>query len=280
MKTIFKWALVLPIIASLGLQSCTKDDDTSTSPKPKSPVDGKELIFTAQSIDADFDVKVYADEPLFVGYNRLYVMAYQLGTSKVITDAHVTFMPEMAMMTGMTHSCPVESPEEVVTSNGVFEGAVVFVMPSGGGTWKLGLIVHNHVNNIEDTVESEVTVVSPTDVRMYSFLSQVDSTPMFVSLVSPLNPEVGKNDFELVVHQRLSMMDWPAVSGLTVEITPEMPSMGHGSPGNVNPVYSSMGHYANGTVNYTMNGLWHINTVLKNSNGDIVDDAGRFEQTL
>jgi hypothetical protein len=279
MKTLVKWALVLPLTASLGMQSCSKEED-NPSPKPKSPVEGKELIFAGQSIDADIDVKVYADEPLFVGYNRLYVMAYQLGTSNIIKDAHVTFVPEMSMMTGMTHGCPVESPEEVVTSDGVFEGVVVFVMPSGGGTWKLGVQVHNHINNIDGLVESEVTVVSPGDVRLYSCLSQVDSTSIFISLVKPLMPDVGKNDFELVVHQKLSMMDWPFVSGLSVEITPEMPTMGHGSPDNVNPVYTSMGHYANGTVNYTMNGLWYVNIVVKDANGDVVDDAGRFEQTL
>ena len=50
------------------------------------------------------------------------------------------------------------------------------------------------------------------------------------------------------------MMSWPADSSLSVTITPEMPSMGHGSPNNINPVHVGKGHYK-GKVNLILKSL-------------------------
>lgn len=67
-------------------------------------------------------------------------------------------------------------------------------------------------------------------------------------------------------------MNFPPVSDLTVEITPEMPSMGHGSPNNVNPVYIENGHYK-GKVNFTMTGDWRIHLTLKKGDRLITNKA-------
>ena len=57
------------------------------------------------------------------------------------------------------------------------------------------------------------------------------------------------------------MMTFPAEDNFSITMTPEMPSMGHGSPNNVNPVLTKNGHYK-GKVNFTMTGDWRINLVL------------------
>jgi hypothetical protein len=54
------------------------------------------------------------------------------------------------------------------------------------------------------------------------------------------------------------------VNDYSIVLTPEMPSMGHGSPNNVNPTFSSNGHYT-GKVNYTMTGDWRLNLSLSQS---------------
>jgi hypothetical protein len=69
-----------------------------------------------------------------------------------------------------------------------------------------------------------------------------------------------------------SMMSFPPSTDLTVEITPEMPSMGHGSPNNVNPVHTQNGHYV-GTANFTMTGDWRIHLTIKEGNRLITDKA-------
>jgi hypothetical protein len=80
-------------------------------------------------------------------------------------------------------------------------------------------------------------------------------------LILPDEPVVGVNDFEILVNKKVSMMDWPPDESFLITIEPEMPTMGHGSPNNVNPVHEGMGHYR-GKVNFTMTGYWKVNLVF------------------
>jgi len=74
------------------------------------------------------------------------------------------------------------------------------------------------------------------------------------------------------------MMSWPADSTYTFVITPEMPSMGHGSPNNVNPVHVGNGHYK-GKVNFTMTGEWKVNIAVQ-KNGNTISKNAFFTITF
>ena len=99
---------------------------------------------------------------------------------------------------------------------------------------------------------------------MVNSLIAPDSTKYLVTMVKMDKPKVGMNGCEFLIHKRQSMMMFPPVTDLSLEMTPDMPSMGHGSPNNVNPTHVSNGHYK-GTVNFTMTGEWRITLVLKKS---------------
>jgi hypothetical protein len=73
------------------------------------------------------------------------------------------------------------------------------------------------------------------------------------------------------------MMAFPAVSNCDVTIEPSMPSMGHGSPNNINPVHMADGHYM-GSVNFTMDGEWLIEVSVLEGSTEI--GAIDFEVTL
>jgi hypothetical protein len=75
------------------------------------------------------------------------------------------------------------------------------------------------------------------------------------------------------------MMDWPYEPYLAVEIEPEMPSMNHGSPNNVNPTHIGDGHYK-GVVNFTMTGWWRVNMKIKDGEGNILTDDVYFDITF
>ena len=94
-------------------------------------------------------------------------------------------------------------------------------------------------------------------------------------MVMPASWNVGLNKFEFTIHKMESMMSFPAVTDMTVEITPEMPSMGHGSPNNVNPVHTGNGHYS-GTVNFTMTGDWRIHLKIT-QNGRVISEKAYFD---
>ena len=75
------------------------------------------------------------------------------------------------------------------------------------------------------------------------------------------------------------MMSWPYEPYLNVEIDPQMPSMNHGSPNNVNPVHIENGHYL-GVVNFTMTGWWQVNLLIKDGEGNILADDVFFDITF
>ena len=266
-------------MASVVMVSCNKDDDDNPTPTPpNNPVEGKVLLFEGNSSEAEVDVKVYTDVAAFSGYNKLYVMLYEQGSKTVVKNAKVTFMPEMEMM-NHTHSCPVESPTSTTPTDGLFEGAVVFVMPTSGmGEWYMDVLVENKENGKNGSVRGNFTVVDPAERKMFSFISPTDGAKIFVSLVEPMNPDVGENKFTVTVHAKESMMSWPAVTDFTVEYLPWMPTMGHSSP-FVNPTHSEMGHYV-GEVNYTMTGLWHVYITVKDKDGTVLLDADDKDENL
>ena len=92
-------------------------------------------------------------------------------------------------------------------------------------------------------------------------MTGTDSLSYFITLVEPMHPEVGLNDIEITIHVKETMMAFPPVEDLIIEMVPTMPSMGHGSPNNENPVHTAYGHYL-GKVNFTMTGDWRIDLTI------------------
>jgi hypothetical protein len=147
------------------------------------------------------------------------------------------------------------------------------------GTWKLGVSVHNHKYDKEGEAEFDITVDNPATSILSVFTSQsADSSKLVLSLVQPTAPKVGMNDIEFTIHKKADMMNFPADNSYTIEITPEMPSMGHGSPNNVNPVNTGNGHYK-GKVNFTMTGEWKVNVAVKKE-GNTVSKKAYFNITF
>jgi hypothetical protein len=266
------------IIFSSLLFSCTDDNDVQIN-----PLDGYTKLNEGYALGAKAKVELWGQKNFFMGYNKLIAVVYDsLNLKEKITDAHVHFLPLMTMkMNGMTsqHSAPVEDPAEEPVDD-VFPGAIAFVMPSSdGGTWTLGVSVHNHKYDKEGVAKFNITVGNPATPVMNVFTATTpDQTKLVLSLLQPSAPKVGMNDIEFTIHLKETMMSWPASNDYTIEITPEMPSMGHGSPNNVNPVSSGNGHYK-GKVNFTMTGEWRINVLVKKG-GIPVSSGLYFDITL
>lgn len=250
MKTKFIVSIVFSFVLSLFLISCNDDESTVN------PLEGLQKITEGFAMGAAAKVEVWAAEPLFTGYNPIVIVLKDSVTGKNITDAHIHLHPMMYMTSGMNHACPYENPEEEAV-HGVFPASITFVMPTGDmGYWELSVHVHNHLNDKEGEAELDIEVGSPELARLRSFTTG-DGTNYFISYYFPSRPKVGINDIVVVAYTRQDAMNWPAVNDLAFEMEPEMPSMGHGSPNNVNPAFTANGHYA-GKVNFTMTGDWRI----------------------
>lgn len=262
MRTKFSKIIYILTLAII-LISCKNEVETI----PVNPLDGLIKLKEGYATGASVKVEIWGKKNFYMGYNQLIVVLLDsTNLSDTIKDAHIHFMPLMTMGTGMMvmkHACPVENPAEEPV-NGVFPGAVAFVMPStSDGNWTLGVMVHNHLIDKEGTANLGITVDNPeTSVMSVFTASTADSTKLVLSILQPVKPIVGMNDIEFTLHRKESMMSWPHDSTYTIEITPEMPSMGHGSPNNVNPVHVANGHYK-GKVNFTMTGEWRVNVAVK-----------------
>ena len=220
------------------------------------------LLKLKEGYAAGAKVEVWAKKNFFQGFNNLTIVLLDSANTKdTLKDAHIHLLPYMTMP-GMKHACPVENPATIAV-NGVFQGSIAFVMASMGGTWDLGIKVHNHKTGKGGTAMfTNITVDSPTNTVLKVFKTPANGV-LVLSMLTPLTPKVGVNDIEFTIHKKLNELEWPADTTFTLAIEPTMPSMGHGSPNNVNPIHYKNGHYK-GKVNFTMTGEWKIGIVLNN----------------
>jgi hypothetical protein len=271
-------SLLYIFLVSASLFSCKKESSATDD-----PLIGLIKLKEGYALGASAKVEIWGKQNFFVGYNNLVVVLYDsLNLKEKITDAHIHFLPLMTMTMGMMtmqHSCPVENPSETAV-NTFFHGAVAFLMASEtDGSWNLGVSVHNHKYDKEGEANFDIIVDNPATSVLSVFKSQsADSSTLVLSLLQPIAPKDGINNIEFTIHKKADMMNFPADDSYTLEITPEMPSMGHGSPNNVNPVNIGNGHYK-GKVNFTMTGEWKVN-VLVRKDGKTVSKNAFFNITF
>lgn len=234
-------------------------------------------VVKANSEAGHFSVELMAKETLFQGYNKLYLDIRKSSGNSRVTQASVKLLPLMHMTT-MTHAAPVENPPASASDEGYFEGAVVFIMPSNPDEgWTLELAID--AEGQKDTVDLTIPEVkSLEEAREFNVMSEATGKTYFVSLIEPSVPKVGMNEIEFTVHYRENMLSFPAAEDLSIAIEPEMPSMNHGSPNNVNPVHTGNGHYK-GQVNFTMTGWWRVNIDLSQG-GQAIGENLSFDITF
>jgi len=268
MKNIYALVAFLAII-----MSACNDDST---PSPGNDINEEwSVIGEGQTDNGEMKVRLYAADQLETGYQKLQV-AVQDKNGSTIKNAMVMLMPMMDMG-DMKHSAPVEQPAGQANEQGRFEGAVVFQMP-GQDAWTVQVTVKNLDDGVTGSVTFPIQVIQSSWNSCKVFQPEDSSAPLIVSWIEPSSPEVGVNDLEWTVHQRESMMSFPPVENFQISIEPTMPSMGHGSPNNVDPVHMNSGHYM-GKVNFTMTGVWRIDFNLTDGT-HMVDDDQYFEITI
>lgn len=221
---------------------------------------------------------VYGTKEPETGYNEIYVALFDSTDGSKLSRGHFKIVPMMDMGS-MQHSAPVENSGDTASTNGYFKSAVIFSMAGSSEQWWLNISFHNHKNEKYGTGKFNLAVKSSSPAKFKSTVVAADNnSSVFISFVNPSKPVVGINDFEVVLHKKKSMMEYAPIDDYTIEIEPTMPSMGHGSPNNVNPTLTSKGHYK-GKVNFTMSGLWRIALKLY-KNDTLVSSDQYFEITI
>ena len=249
-------ALMVCAIACTTI-SCTKEK-TNTQPPPITKIKIGESILSNNS-----KLILYSDDAISTGYNSIYTSLTSNG-GDIIDNAVITYATLM-QMDMMAHASPVEQPK-FSTQEKLYAGAVVFSMPSGAmDNWVLKVTVNGEEKIFPINVPAFAT-------KMTGSYTATDSKVYIVTLIPPKKWQVGLNDFEILINQRMDMMHFPFVENLLVLLTPEMPSMGHSSPNNVSPISIGNGHYK-GKVNFTMTGDWRLHFQVKSNDVVLINDA-------
>jgi hypothetical protein len=248
---------VLLYFVMILLAACSN----STDPILEEPSD-PDYVVLSKIYNSGIMIEVCAEDSVKIGYSTLFIALYDSASNSKLEDVTVSVNPIMHMAMH-SHSAPNEGVGPK-TPDGFWPCSIVFIM---AGEWEL------HVEFYDNVSKKSGKVILPITVSPSGFVKKVtgtDSLSYFITLVEPMHPEVGLNDIEITIHVKETMMAFPPVEDLIIEMVPTMPSMGHGSPNNENPVHTAHGHYL-GKVNFTMTGDWRIDLSILNDSAIIAE---------
>lgn len=255
MKSIFYSSPLFLLIALLHT-SCS---DNEALPDGKT---GLKKIASAYAPGAATRVDLLSTDDLYAGLNKISVALYDSVSGKEINESQITITPTMDMGM-MTHSCPVLQPASKAIAS-VYPAEVLFTMPSGEmGEWTLDIALEGLANQKSGTAHFPIEVKSTTPSKVASFQAP-SGQRYYLSYLLPDAIKVGVNELDVIAYTYVEGKFVPA-DDLSISLAPEMPSMDHGSPNNVDPIYTGNGHYT-GKANFTMTGEWRLNLQLTKDN--------------
>ena len=243
-------AIVLLMLAIIGCEQSTTEPVVDQEPQ-------RTLIGSAT--EGDLTVQLYADRIFRVGYNAVYIKVRRGGVAA--TNVKVTLNPVMDM--GMlTHSTPVEQPDEATDAFSNHCGAILFIMAGSSSQWSVNLSVIDTNGGDTTDVHIPVDVSSSSNVKVLK--SGANRT--VVTLIED-TWQVGMNDVRIMLHASIDGFTFTPINDAELQIDPTMPSMGHGSSGNIDPVFADEGLYM-GKMNLIMTGDWDLEVKQVNSSSD------------
>jgi hypothetical protein len=238
----------------------------SKAPSAPVPVSKTSIATTTAG---DLTVELLTDTQLETGMTPVYLkLTTSAGLS--VTDAAVTFMPMMSMASGMSHTCPVMGMP-TLGSDGLYRVDVVFLMASSDvDIWSATVDI---TRPGADAVQASIPSLSVTDSgRLKTFTYTDPVTSAATKYITSLNfvnpPKIGLNPIVFTIQIRQDMMTFPSVDDAQLALDPEMPAMGHGSPGSVVPTLTAPGRYE-GQLSFSMAGEWQTTVTVNRAGGTV-----------
>lgn len=244
-------SLAFLVVIGISITACTSSTDPIDQPAAKTLI--------ASAVKDDLRLEVYADRALVAGYNDVFFKVYHNGV--LDRNAHLHMTP-MMYMGSHDHSCPSVAPASTPDADGFYEAAVIFTMPSDT-MWFLNMEVHNTEHSTETELSLRVPVGSGNTVNV---LKSGTTGTMVVTMLPPSKWKEGMNNVTFLLHTTEDGLNFVAVDNATLTLTPSMPSMGHGSHGNVDPKPVGSGWYQ-GAVNLIMRGEWALDLATMQGDG-------------
>jgi hypothetical protein len=233
-------------------------------------------VATAQT--GDLSVELLTATQLETGRTPVYVRV-KTAAGQTVTDATVAVTPVMSMAGGASHGAPVIGPP-ALAPDGTYRCDVVFQMASGAtGSWSARVSIARPGGAAVEATFPDLPVAETGRAKTFAYTDPSTSavTRYVMSLGFEAAPVVGLNPVVVTLHRMQDMMTFVPVEGAALALDPQMPSMGHGSPGNVNPTARAAGVYA-GKLSFSMPGEWE--TTITATVAGVTLGAPRFVTTF
>lgn len=258
-----KVALVCLGVAMLSLIS-TGCDDNPVSNEDENQI---ELIMVSSKQSSQDQFTVMTTDSLAVGYNEIYIEVKD--SEGDLRNLSSPIIKPIMYMPTKTHSAPA-SETEIVEANGstYLKADIYFVMPSmEGSQWVLRVSGERADGS---SMETEINVDVANSSLQHKM--KVNDRMYILTYVQPKTPVVGGDEYEVAVHYKQDMMNFPALESAQVEIDPFMDmggGEGHG-PTSVQAVADEQGNGRyKGDIVYNMSGEWQLTFSV--TAGDSVD---------
>jgi hypothetical protein len=255
------------------LAGCTSDPKEDAA-APKTSI--------ALASAGELTVELLSDGPLSTGLTPIYLKISN-ASGQPVTDATVTFTPVMAMLSGTSHGCPILGPP-TLDADGLYGFDMVFNMASGDltGSWSATVGVTRPAASLVEVSFPLLTVADSGSAKSFSYTDPVTSAVK--KYISSLNfesaPRVGLNPVIFTLHRMDGAMIFTPVDDATLVLDPQMPSMGHGSPGSVNPTLTTTSGVYEGQLSFSMAGEWETTVTVTVESVPSLTAAPKFRTTF
>lgn len=240
------------ILAVAALVFTAVSCNTSDSTDPELDL----IPISSMTVDG-YIISLESDKLLETGANGLYWKIEHDGD--LITPQSISINPMMDMG-DMMHSTPYDQPKAAGEDGRYFKNRAVFIMPGGAmGSWSVNFEITTQTDKV---ITGEMPIEVASSWKLTSVRDDNDKV-YFITWFAPQKPVSGQNDLTFLIHTRETMMNFPPIEDIEMEIYPYM-DMGGGSGHSTdftNPVATSGGFYE-GDINYSMSGTWTTSVEL------------------
>jgi len=239
--------LFIPVFIFIG---CGDVNDMITHP-PRGETYNK--IITAENGNIKFEVWTTDNDTLMTGYNKVGFKVFENNNEK--NTGFVKFYSKMFHFNSTDfHATPVEPEYNYNSELGMFTGYIIMLMPSD--TTSRWYAYYNFNNEFSlDSVQFDVGWDQKTRFKIFTDLSA--NLSYLITIINPVDPFKGINDFQCLLHESPDFVDFTQVNAAAMFLRPHLDSLNHTSSGSTNPVYSGNGIYT-GKVNFDYSGGWKV----------------------
>lgn len=235
---------------------------------PTPPGEMYRKIITAENGNFKFEVWTTVNDTLMTGYNKVGFRVFENGAAK--STGFVKFYAKMFHFNSTDfHATPVEPQYNYNSEIKMFTGYLIMLMPSD--TTSRWYAYYNYNNEFSvDSVQFDVGWDYKTKFKIFTDLGAQLS--YLITVVEPINPVRGLNDFQCLLHESPDFVDFTQVSTASMYLRPYLDSLNHTGTVTMNPVYSGNGIYW-GKVNFDYSGGWKLYDSIYYNNRLITQDG-------